>query len=404
LTEIEDVVIRKILDSRGNPTVEVGIFTKSGYGRAASPSGASTGIYEVMAFPEEGVDSAMEYYRSNVAPKLVEMDATEQAEMDSLLHELDGTHNFSKIGGNLAVATSLATAQAAACSLGLPLYLYLGGAFANSTPFPEGNVFGGGRHAVGGTDIQEFMALSQAPTVAKSVFANAMVHAAVKKRLKEKFPDRAIGMGDEGAWVAKMDNEAALELVHGACKEVSDSQGFDVSPCLDMAASEFFKDGNYHYKNGKLSTDEQIEFVLHLIDNYDLLCVEDPLDQEDFEGYAKLTKAAGKKCTIVGDDIFVTNTERVKKGISMGSANAVLIKPNQIGTLTDTIKTIKLAHENGYKTVVSHRSGETTDNFIAHLAVAFGSFAIKTGTVGGERTAKLNELIRIEEELLKPEG
>jgi enolase len=404
LTEIEDVVIRKILDSRGNPTVEVGIFTKSGYGRAASPSGASTGIYEVVAFPSDGVDSAIEYYRSNVAPKLVEMDVTEQAEMDSLLLELDGTDNFSKIGGNLATATSLATAQAAAYCLGLPLYLYLGGAFANSTPYPLGNVFGGGRHAVGGTDIQEYMALSQGPTVSQSVFANAKVHAAVKKHLREKFPDRAIGKGDEGAWVAKMDNEEALEVVHRSCKEVAESQGFEIRPCLDLAASEFFKDGNYHYKNGKLSTDEQIEFVLHLIDNYNLQLVEDPLNQEDFEGYAKLTKTVKSKCVIVGDDIFVTNPKRVKKGISMGSANAVLIKPNQIGTLTDTIKTIKIAHENGYKTVVSHRSGETEDSFIAHLAVAFGSFAIKSGAVGGERTAKLNELIRIEEELIKPEG
>jgi enolase len=220
----------------------------------------------------------------------------------------------------------------------------------------------------------------------------------VKSLLQKRFPDRAIGKGDEGAWVAKMDNEDALEVVSEACTEVSDSVGFTVSPCLDMAASEFYKDGFYNYKKGKLSQDEQIEFVEHLIETYNLALVEDPLNQEDFEGYAKLTKEAGDRCIIVGDDIFVTNYDRVKKGISMGSANAVLIKPNQVGTLTDTIKTIKLAHENGYKTVVSHRSGETTDNFIAHLAVAAGSLAIKCGVVGGERTAKLNELIRIEEE------
>ena len=404
MTEIEDVVIRKILDSRGNPTVEVEIFTKSGYGRASAPSGASTGAHEVVALPKSGIDSAIDYYRDNIASKLLGKDVTEQEDMDSLLHELDGTGNFSKIGGNLAVATSLACAKAGAFCLGLPLYHYLGGAFANKTPFPLGNVFGGGRHAVGGTDIQEYLAISQGPSVADSVFANAKVHAAVKKHLKEKFPDRAIGKGDEGAWVAKMDNEEALKVVHSACSEVAEAVNFKISACLDMAASEFYKDDHYHYKNGKLSVDEQIEFVLHLIENYDLYLVEDPLDQEDFEAYAKLTKQVKDKCIIVGDDIFVTNFVRVEKGISMGSASAVLIKPNQIGTLTDCIRTIKLAHENGYKTVVSHRSGETTDTFIAHLAVAFGSLAIKTGVVGGERTAKLNELIRIEEELIKSEG
>lgn len=404
MTEIEDVVIRKILDSRGNPTVEVEIFTKSGYGCASAPSGASTGVHEVVAFPKSGVDSAIDHYKSNIVQKLIGLDVTEQEEMDSVLHELDGTENFAKIGGNLAVATSLACAKAGAFCLGLPLYHYLGGAFANKTPYPLGNVFGGGRHAVGGTDIQEYLAISQGPTVADSIFANAKVHAVVKKSLKEKFPDRAIGKGDEGAWVAKMDNEEALEVVFAACNEVADEMNFKIGACLDMAASEFYKDGQYHYKNGKLTTEEQIEFVLHLVDNYNLYSVEDPLNEEDFEAFSELTKQARDKCIIIGDDIFVTNYERVKKGISMGSASAVLIKPNQIGTLTDCIKTIKYTHENGYKTIVSHRSGETTDTFIAHLAVAFGSLAIKTGVVGGERTAKLNELIRIEEELLKSEG
>ncbi len=404
MTEIAEVLIRKILDSRGNPTVEVDIYTQSGFGSASAPSGASTGANEVSAFPSEGVDYAIQNFREKVIPELLDYDVTDQENFDNLLVELDGTPNFSNIGGNLACATSLAVAKTAALILGLPLYRYLGGAFAKSTPYPLGNVIGGGRHAVGGTDIQEYLAISMGETASDSVFANARVHAAVAKKLKNEFPDSAIGKGDEGAWVAKMDNEEALELVASVCKEVSDEANINIKPCLDIAASELYKDGNYHYKNGKLSCEEQIEFVVHLIDNYDLYLVEDPLDQEDFDGYAELTKAVKDKCIIVGDDLFVTDYERVKKGIEMGSANAVLIKPNQIGTLTKTIKTIKLAHEKGYKTVVSHRSGETTDCTIAHLAVAFGSHAIKTGVVGGERTAKLNELIRIEEELSKMEG
>lgn len=404
MTEIEEVVIRKILDSRGGPTVEVDIFTPSGFGTASAPSGVSIGANEVKAFPKEGVDHAIQNFRKNVVPKLIGRDVTEQKDIDALLHELDGTEDFSSLGGNVAVATSTAVAKAAAFILGLPLYRYLGGALANSIPFPLGNVLGGGKHAIGGTDIQEFLAISLAPAASQSIFANAQVHAAVKKRLKERFPDSAVGKGDEGAWVAKMDNEEALELVADACKEVSDAVDFDIRPCLDIAASELFKGGQYHYKKGKLNGGEQIEFVMHLIESYDLNLVEDPLDQEDFEGYAELTKAVGDRCIIVGDDLFVTERSRVEKGIKMGAANAVLIKPNQVGTLTKVIETIKFAHGNGYKTIVSHRSGETTDDSITHLAVAFGCHAIKTGVVGGERTAKLNELIRIEEEIVKPEG
>lgn len=404
MTVVEEVVIRKILDSRGNPTVEVDVFTPSGFGNASAPSGASTGKNEVKAFPEEGVDHAIQNFKENVAPKLMAREVTEQEDLDALLHELDGTDDFSSMGGNVAVATSLAIAKTGAFVLGLPLYRYLGGAFASSMPFPLGNVLGGGKHALGGTDIQEFSAISLGPTARQSVFANSQVHAEVKTRLKERFPDSAIGKGDEGAWVAKMDDEEALELVAEACKEVSESLDFEIRASLDMAASELFKEGSYHYKKGKLSSEEQIEFVKHMIENYDLYLVEDPLDQEDFEGYAKLTKSVGKKCIVVGDDLFVTDKKRLEKGIKMGAANAVLIKPNQVGTLTKTIETIKLAHEKGYKTVVSHRSGETTDNAIAHLAVAFGCHALKTGVVGGERTAKLNELIRIEEEIIKSEG
>ncbi len=404
MTVIEDVVIRKILDSRGNPTVEVEIFTPNGCGTASAPSGASTGAFEVLAFPKEGIDHAVSVFTEDAVPMLLGRDVCEQQEIDALLVEIDGTDNFSLMGGNIATATSLAVAKAAAFALGLPLYRYLGGAFTARIPHPLGNVLGGGKHAVGGTDIQEYSALAMAPSARESIFANAQVHMTVKKRLRERFPETAIGKGDEGAWVAKMDNEEALELVAESCLEVSDSVNFPILPGLDIAASELYKNSRYHYKNGDLDREEQIEFVTHLVDNYKLSLVEDPLDQEDFKGYHELTKAVGDRCIIVGDDLFVTNPQRVKKGIEMKAANAVLIKPNQIGTLSKTIETIKLAHENGYKTVISHRSGETTDSTIAHIGVAFGCHAIKTGVVGGERTAKLNELIRIEEEITKMGG
>jgi enolase len=404
LTTIEEVAIRTILDSRGNPTVEVDVFTSNGFGSAAAPSGASTGANEVMAFPSDGVESAVHNFKRNIVPRLLGLDTTEQEEIDVLLHELDGTHNFSNIGGNVACAASLAVAKAAAQTLGLPLYQYLGGVFANTTPFPLGNVLGGGRHAVGGTDIQEFSAMAMGPTAKESIFANAAVHASVKRRLVELFPDRAIGKGDECAWVAELDNEEALQLVTEACNEVSDSMNFPILPSLDIAASELYQDGRYFYKKSALNQEGQIDFIIGLVDKYGLYLVEDPLNQEDYEGYMELTKAVGDRCIIVGDDLFVTNSARLEKGIKMGAANAVLIKPNQVGTLTKTIETIKLAHDHGFKSIVSHRSGETTDETIAHLAVAFDCHAIKTGCVGGERTAKLNELIRIEEELITTEG
>jgi len=399
MTLIEDIVIRKILDSRGNPTVEVEVFTTNGYGTAAAPSGASTGIHEVKAFPEAGVDSAIEKFYEKVQPDILGMDVLYQTEIDNLLNEIDGTENFAEIGGNVAVATSLAVAKAAAGVLGLPLYSYVGGAFAKCTPRPLGNVLGGGSHAVGGTTIQEFMAISLGPTATDSIFSNALAHKTVGKKLKQKLPDAAIGKGDEGAWVAALDDEAALELVVNACSEVSDEVGFEVAPALDVAASEFFSDGKYHYKGRSLTPGEQIDFMAELVDKYGLHFLEDPLDQNDFKGYRELTEKVGDKCLVCGDDLFVTDRRRIEKGVHMGAANSVLIKPNQIGTLTRTYDAVRYAHENGYRTIISHRSGETTDETIAHLAVAFGCYAIKTGAVGGERIAKLNELIRIEEDL-----
>lgn len=398
MTIIEDIRIRKILDSRGNQTIEVEVLTEHGYGVCSAPSGASTGKYEVVSYPKNDIDFAIENCKS-FFDKIIGHDAFYQREIDALLHEIDGTDNFSKIGGNISVAISLAVAKASANAFGLPLYEYLGGTMINQLPFPLSNVLGGGRHAIGGTDIQEYLVVAFGKKINQSIFVNSILHKKVKELLIKKFPAQPIGKGDEGAWVAHIGNEEAIELVAKACKEISEQLQIDIKPCLDIAASEFYKDNYYFYKEGKKDKEEQIEFVKYLIEKYDLYLVEDPLEQEDFEGYSKLTKEVGNKAIIVGDDIFVTNKKRLEKGIKMGACNAILIKPNQIGTLTDTYETIKMAKENNYKTVISHRSGETTDETIAHLGVAFSCNLIKTGIVGGERIAKLNELIRIEEEL-----
>ncbi len=399
MTLIEDVVIRKILDSRGNPTVEVDVYTDTGSGRFSAPSGASTGIHEVTAFPKEGIDHAIHLFREEIVPQVIGMDTLEQESLDLLLTDLDGTDNFSRIGGNLIVALSIASSKAASEVLGLPYYRYLGGLLHTDLPYPMGNVLGGGKHAIGGTDIQEFLVISQGETFIDSVFAGASVHKRVSELLRKKYPGVALGKGDEGAWVAKVTNDEALEIVSTACNEISDEVGFEIQPGLDVAASSFFKDGKYHYSDKVLDTQGQISYMAELADKFDLFSIEDAMFEEDFKGTADLTEQIGDKCLIIGDDIFVTNEERLAKGIEFGACNAILIKPNQIGTLTGTIDTVKLAQEAGYQTVISHRSGETTDPAIAHLGVAFSSICIKTGAVSGERIAKLNELIRIEEEL-----
>jgi len=399
MPSIEAAAIRKVLDSRGEATVEVDVVVDGVVGRAAAPSGASTGGHEVRAFPEGGADAGVERFREDVEARLIGLDATAQRDVDRLLHEIDGTPDFRRLGGNVATATSLAVAKAAAAALGLPLYRYVGGALAHRLPHPMGNVIGGGRHAIGGTTIQEFLAVARGPTAAASVFANARVHRAVREILRSKLPTGPLGRGDEGAWVVPLDDEAALAVLVDACRAVSKDVGFEVSPAVDFAASEYFRDGAYRYRSRALTPDQQVEFVADLVDRYGLWSVEDPLDEDDFAGHARLTALVGSRCHVIGDDLFATDTERLRKGIEARATNAILIKPNQIGTLSDAKAAVDLAHRHGYATVMSHRSGETTDDTIAHLAVAFGCLAIKTGAVGGERTAKLNELIRIEEEL-----
>ncbi len=398
MTLIEDIIVRKILDSRGNQTVEIDVYTLNGFGRAAAPAGKSTGKHEVKAYPRGGIDEGIKYFKERL-DHFIGMDATQQEDVDAILHEIDKTPDFSMLGGNIAVTFSLAVAKAAASSLALPLYQYLGGIYAKEIPKPVGNVLGGGKHAINGTTIQEMLSASLGDSTKDNVFANAEVHRVLGDKLKKRFPDLSIGLGDEKAWVAPLRDEEAIALVVDSIEEVKSKYGFEIMPALDFAASSFYENGKYVYHDKELSTEEQIEFVEELVKEYGIYIVEDPLDEEDFDGFAELTKRIGDSVYIVGDDIFVTNKKRLEIGIEKGAANTILIKPNQIGTLTDMHETIRLAKDNGYACMISHRSGETCDTSIAHLGVAFGCEFIKTGTIGGERLAKLNELIRIEEEI-----
>jgi enolase len=399
MPSIEGVSIRKVLDSRGNPTVEVDVRAGRTLGRAAAASGASTGTHEPRAFPAGGVDEAIRIFRASVAPQIKGRDVADQAGMDRTLRALDGTEDFGRIGGNVATAVSIATARAAAGAAGEPLFRYLGHPGRPTIPLPFGNVIGGGRHAIGGTTIQEYLVVSQGSRAMDNVFANARVHRAVGDALAKKFPDEPLGRGDEGAWIARLDDEEALALLVDLCNSVGRGLGLRIQPALDLAASEFYREGKYHYRERSLTREGQIDFVEHLVREYGLFSIEDPFDQEDFDAFAELTRRVGDRCKVIGDDLFVTNVERLRRGIDSGAGNAILIKPNQIGTLSDTRAAVDLAHKAGYATVMSHRSGETTDDAIAHLAVAWGCLGIKTGAVGGERIAKLNELIRIEEGL-----
>ena len=394
---IKDVAIRRIIDSRGNPTVEADIKTSTGFGRAAAPAGASTGTHEVVAWPDGKVSKGMEFAEKEVIPKLLGLSTDNQNEFDRLLKEIDGTENFSVMGGNVSVAFSLACAKAAANSKGINLFEHISKKKSYSIPAPMSNVLGGGAHAVGGTDIQEYLVTAFDEDITIAIEANALVHKTVKTLLTDKFPNIALGKGDEGAWVAPLENVEALEIVVKAADIVEQKTGVEIRPGLDMAASEFYHDGKYRYKEQTLTPEEQIDFVLGLIEEFNLHSVEDPLDQEDFDSWASLTGQTD--ALIIGDDLYVTNPERLQKGIDMKSTNSILIKPNQIGTLTDTENAVKLAKKADMATVISHRSGETTDTTISHLGVAFGSHAIKTGIMGGERIAKLNELVRISEQL-----
>lgn len=401
-TIIEDVRARKVLDSRGSFTIEVDVTTRGGSGRASAPSGSSVGLHEVASYPKGGIDQAVRVANHVIAPKLTGMNADEQEKIDLLLHEIDGTKNFQRVGGNTALVVSLAVAKAAASSHGLPLFQQLSGTVTNELPHPLGNVLGGGKHAgKNAPDIQEFLALPvKVASFAEAANTNVHVYAEVRRLLEKADVTFTGGRGDEGAWAPNLKSVAAIEILVGACKAVSDELGVVVEAGLDMAASSLWneKKKSYVYDRDGVERDrgEQIDYVLNLIKTYRLSFVEDPLNEEDFKGFSEITRRV-KDCLICGDDLFVTNKERLEIGIKRNAGNAIIIKPNQIGTLTDAYETVKLAKKAGYVPVASHRSGETCDPYLAHVAVAFRCPIIKTGVVGGERLAKINELIRIEE-------
>jgi enolase len=387
-----------IYDSRGRLTVEATIGLASGAsGRAGAPSGASTGAHEVIAFPKGGVPGALTTFRARVAPRLVGLDAADQRVVDTALHEVDGTPNFSAIGGNTATAVSVATALAVGAETGRPLWKVLARPGVDGRTFPAivGNCMNGGVHAIGGPDIQEFIAFADCPRPEDSIRAAIRVHGLVGEELHRRYPKTALGRGDEGGWVAAVSNLEALELLTNACAAARDELHLEVHPGLDLAASEFYHDGKYRYREQTLDTEGQIGFVSKLVDRFDLRYVEDPFDQEAFDAFATFTKAVGNRSLVVGDDLYVTNEQRFRRGLERHSSNAILIKVNQVGTLTDTFATVDLARERGVATVTSHRSGEVPEGWLAHVALGIGSRGLKCGVLGGERVAKLNELLRL---------
>ena len=398
---IEDLIARKIFNNRGEETIEVDVITTSGFGRASAPSGQSRGKAEVVYYPQGGVDQALKKIEDLIAPELAGLNADFQEEIDSTLHEIDGTTNFKNIGGNTAFAISLANAEAAANSHGLLLFQFLGGNNANTLPYPLGNTISGGLHARGkAPDIQEYLALPHgAETFLEAATANAQIHRKIGEVLKKKDKLFSGGISSEGAWIANIGNADAFEIISKACEEVGNELDFECGFGVDVAASSLWKEKEekYIYQNEekKRDAEEQLEFLLDLIETYHLAYVEDPFHEEDFESFAKLTKKANN-CLICGDDLFTTNNERLSHGIKLGAANAIIIKVNQIGTLTDASETIETAQRYGYMPVMSHRSGDTCDWHIAQLAVTFKCPIIKTGIVEGARIAKINELVRIE--------
>ncbi|MBE3116863.1 phosphopyruvate hydratase [Candidatus Bathyarchaeota archaeon] len=398
---IEDLIARKIFNNRGEETIEVDVITTSGFGRASAPAGKSRGKAEVIYYPQGGVDAAIKKIDELIAPELAGLNADFQEEIDNALHEIDGSTNFKNIGGNAAFAISLANAEAAANSHGLLLFQFIGGNAADTMPYPLGNCISGGLHARGKSpDIQEYLALPHgAETFLEAATANTQIHKKIGDALKKKSSSFNGGKSDEGAWIANIDTIDAFEVMAKACEEVGNELDFECGFGIDVASSSFWneKEEKYIYENEnkKRDTAEQLEFMLELIEQYHLSYVEDPFHEEDFESFADLTRKS-KNCLICGDDLFTTSTERLNNGIKINAGNAIIIKVNQIGTLSDAVETIETAQRHGYDPVVSHRSGDTCDWHIAHLAVAFKCPIIKTGVVEGARIAKINELIRIE--------
>lgn len=407
---ILDVIGREVLDSRGNPTVEAEVYLEDGSkGMAIVPSGASTGSREALELRDKdekrykgkGVTQAVKNINEIIAPELIGLESLDQYVVDKTMIELDGTENKSRLGANAILAVSLAVARASANSLGVSLYSYLGGIQARELPVPLMNVINGGKHADNPLDFQEYMIVPLSTSFKESLRWSVEVFHTLRSILKGK--NLNTNVGDEGGFAPYIEtNEEPLAILVEAIKKAGFEPGKDIALALDLAASEFYEDGKYVLQaEGKsLSTDEMISLLEYLLDKYPIVSIEDGLSEKDWEGWQKLTTRIGKRVQLVGDDIFVTNPKILKEGIEKGIGNAILVKVNQIGTLTETLDTIRLAHQSGYRTVISHRSGETEDTFIADLSVAVNSGQIKTGSASRtDRIAKYNQLLRIEEEL-----
>jgi enolase len=416
MSEIIDVLAREILDSRGNPTLEVDILLESGaMGRAAVPSGASTGVNEALELRDgdkarylgKGCQKAVDNVNDQIAPAIIGMDSLDQVGIDNLMIELDGTETKSKLGANAMLGVSLAAAHAAADYLGIPLFRYIGGTNAKALPVPMMNIINGGSHSDAPIAFQEFMIRPiGAPNFKEGLRCGAEVFHALKAILKGKGLSTAVG--DEGGFAPNLSGgtEEALDSIIQAVKDAGYEPGKDVTIALDCAASEFFEDGVYNYAKfegeggAKRSSDEQSDYLAELISKYPIDSIEDGMDEQDWDGWKILTDKIGEKCQLVGDDLFVTNVKFLARGIEEGSANSILIKVNQIGTLTETLDAIEMAHKAGFTAVVSHRSGETSDNTIADIAVATNAGQIKTGSLSrSDRISKYNQLLRIEEML-----
>ncbi len=411
MTDINYVSAREILDSRGNPTVEVDLTLECGAkGRAAVPSGASTGTREALElrdkdenrFMGKGVINAVENIKNIIAPEIIGMDAMDQVALDNFMIKLDGTDNKSKLGANAMLGVSMAASRAAAEAFGLPLYRYIGGLNARNLPIPMMNIVNGGAHAANSLDIQEFMIIPvSADCIAKAVRMGSETFHNLKRILKEKGLSTAVG--DEGGFAPNFSsNEEAIKVIMDAITAAGYKPGEDIGLAIDAAASEFYKDGKYILasENKKLTALEMIEYYHELVDKYPLFVIEDGLAEQDWDNWGIMTEKLGQHVQIVGDDIFVTNPEIFKKGIDDGIANSILIKLNQIGTVTETLETIEMAKQAGYTTVISHRSGETEDPYIADFVVGVSGGQIKTGSLSrSDRVSKYNQLMRIEEEL-----
>jgi len=414
MSAILDIHARQIFDSRGNPALEVDVITETGtLGRFAVPSGASTGVHEAVELRDggkdymgKGVSKAIENVNTTIADRLLGISVFEQTEIDRIMIDLDGTDNKSKLGANAILGVSLAAAKAAANELNLPLYRYIGGVSTNTLPVPMMNIINGGSHSDAPIAFQEFMVM---PVKAESFSHALKMGTEIFHHLKKVLKDRNLStaVGDEGGFAPKLKGtEDALDSIKLAVENAGYKFGDEVMIALDCAAAEFYEDGKYNYKKFEgdsakvMSSEEQANYLTELSENYPIISIEDGMDEDDWEGWKILTEKIGKKVQLVGDDLFVTNVQRLKKGIENNIANSILIKVNQIGTLTETIAAVNMAHNAGYTSVMSHRSGETEDNTIADLAVALSTGQIKTGSASrSDRMAKYNQLIRIEEEL-----